>query len=507
MTADTLHQRFGTVAAAHPDRTAITFGSASLTYRMLDRLSDALAAALGEVLAEDRLVAIRMGRGLHTAVAILGVLKAGCGYVPVDPDYPESRQRYILDDSAARLVVGEGTSAEDEHIVATAGPLAITRRLPERTPDVPDDVAYVIYTSGSTGHPKGCVTTHGNVLSLMDHTEPLFGCSPADVWTLFHSISFDFSVWEFWGALLHGSRLVMVPKETAADPGSFSDLVAREGVTILNQVPSVFSQLERALDDDSPAWPSLRYLVLGGETVQSESLLRWLDRNTAPHAEIVNMYGITETTVHVTFCRLTRQSLASGPPGRSPIGRPLPHLTVSLRDEGGRPVDAGTPGEIWVAGEGLCARYLGRPELTAERFVHGSHAETGTRFYRSGDWAVQDPDGALHYLGRHDRQVKLRGFRIELGEVEAAIQSFPGVRSAVCAVEDTRSGYQILVAYIVESDAGAPVEPAALRGCLTERLPSHLVPQRLRKIPALPLGPNGKIDMAALTDRLVPEQR
>ncbi|MGX1760966.1 amino acid adenylation domain-containing protein [Streptomyces lydicus] len=505
MTADTLQQRFRAVAAAHPDRTAITHNTDSLTYCMLDRLSDTLAAALGQVLAGDRLVAIRVGRGLHTAVAILGVLKSGCGYVPVDPDYPESRQRYILDDSTVRLVVGDSGSAVDEDVVATAGPLTVARRPAAGPSDVPDDTAYVIYTSGSTGHPKGCVVTHGNVLSLMDRTEPLFGFAPDDVWTLFHSISFDFSVWEIWGALLYGARLVTVPKEMAADPASFGELVAREGVTILNQVPSVFSQLEGMLDDKT-AWPSLRFLVFGGEAVQPDCILRWLDRNTAPHVEIVNMYGITETTVHVTFCRLTRQSLSSGPRGRSPIGRPLPHLAVSLRDEDGRPVGTDTPGEMWVSGDGVCAGYLGRPELTAERFVPDTRDETGVRYYRSGDWALRDRDGALHYLGRHDHQVKLRGFRIELGEVEAAVRSFPGVRSAVCTVEETRSGYRILVAYVVESDTGTRVEPTALRGHLTKRLPAHMVPQRVKKVSSLPLGPNGKIDTAALADGMASEQ-
>ncbi|MGW3569508.1 amino acid adenylation domain-containing protein [Streptomyces sp. NPDC000941] len=497
MPSDTLHTRFEAVARAHPDHTAVTGTGGSLTYRTLDRLSDELAAALAPVVREDRLVAIRVGRGAHLPVAVLGVLKAGCGYVPVDPDYPEARRRYILDDSAARLIVTDGPCDPREEAVATAGALTVAARPAGPAPRVPDDVAYVIYTSGSTGLPKGCVVRHHNVLSLMDHTRPLFRFRSTDVWTLSHSMSFDFSVWEIWGALLYGARLVVVDKETLADPDAFKALVATEGVTVLNQVPSVFSRLDQ-VSDDGPAWPTLRYLIFGGEGLQSENLRAWLRRGIAPGAELINMYGITETTVHVTFCRLTPQLLESVQPGRSPIGRPLPHLGVSLRDEDGNPAPPGTPGEIWVAGEGVCACYLGRPELTAERFVDGGPGAGGVRHYRSGDWAVRDAEGDLHYIGRRDDQVKLRGFRIELGEVESAVSSFPGVRHAACATEVIASGYTILVAYVVDADERAPVDPAALNRHLAATLPAHLRPQRLRKIPHLPLGPNGKTDKSAL---------
>ncbi|MEU8264344.1 AMP-binding protein [Micromonospora sp. NPDC048999] len=330
--------------------------------------------------------------------------------------------------------------------------------------------------------------THRNVTALLTAALPLFAVDERDRWSLFHSISFDFSVWELWGALASGATCVLVPDDAAASPAALVDFLARERITVLSQVPSVFRSLVLAHEQAGAPPLPLRHVVFGGESVDLGVIGHFAAR--MPTVRLVNMYGITETTVHATFRELSPADLTG--PVRSPIGMPLPHLSIDLRDEAGARVPDGQPGEMWVGGDGVAAGYLHRPDLTAERFV----TVDGRRCYRSGDLARRLPDGALEYLGRTDQQVKLRGFRIEPGEIEAVLRDHPQVRDAAVTVITTPAGGQFLTACVVATTDELP----DLRAHAARTLPRHMVPQRYVSVPELPLTPSGKLDRAALTD-------
>ncbi|MEW2045150.1 amino acid adenylation domain-containing protein [Streptomyces sp. NPDC005476] len=494
---DRLDARFRAVAAREPGRTAVTDDRGSVTYGRLAQDADAVTRALRGRVGAGRPVALRAGRSRHALAGLLGILGAGASYLPVDPGYPRERQRYLLDDSGARLLLSEGPPEPGETVLADLGPLVLVARPPapdtDDAPVLPSDTAYTIYTSGSTGAPKGCVVGHAQVLALLDAAVPLFDVGADDVWTLFHSWSFDFSVWEIWGALLYGGRAVLVDRETAADPEAFAGLLAAERVTVLNQVPSAFGNLVTEAAAGGVRLPALRHVVLGGEALVPDDVRRWWEAGTAPAATVTNMYGITETTVHVTHCTVTPDVLRAAAGGRTPIGRPLDHLTVELRDARGEPVAPGQPGELWVGGAGVSHGYLGRPGLTAERFPAAADG-TGRR-YRSGDWAFADADGLLYYAGRMDGQVKLRGFRIELGEIEAELRALPGVGGAACLVDDSGRTPVLGACLVADRDA---LPPDRVREHLAGRLPAHMLPQRLRYLDRLPLTPHGKLDRAAL---------
>ncbi|WP_147373520.1 non-ribosomal peptide synthetase, partial [Gemmobacter lutimaris] len=365
------------------------------------------------------------------------------------------------------------------------------RSLPETPPETrttPQNAAYVIYTSGSTGKPKGVCVEHRAAVRLFSTTGPLFGFDETDVWTLFHSFAFDFSVWEVFGALLHGGRLVIVPRVVTRDPGAFADLMLREGVTVLNQTPSAFQQLTAhcARQPVPPAF-ALRHVIFGGEALNWAALAPWFAAYGDRQPKLVNMYGITETTVHVTHLEL------SADPGRpADIGVALPDLQIRLLDTGLQPVPPGIPGEICVAGPGVTRGYLNRADLTADRFVPDPWGAPGSRMYRSGDVARQRADGGFDYVGRADAQVKLRGFRIETGEIEAALAALPGIAAACVRLRGDR-----LVAWLA---SGTPQEPLALRMALARDLPDYMLPAAFVVLPDLPLTTNGKVNVAALPD-------
>jgi len=496
----TLHERFHAVCAAAPHRVAVSDDDRSLSYAEVAGIADKIAQAIAEqVRADERLVALRTARNAYAPAAIIGILQAGCGYLPVDPDYPSARQEYLLGDSGCALVITDGDIRADEEPVACVGPFTVLRRPVRKNPAlVPPGTAYVIYTSGSTGAPKGCVVGHEHVLALFDAAACIFDFSADDVWTVFHSYSFDFSVWELWGALLYGGRAVQVSRETAADPALVKALLARESVTVLSQVPSFFGFLAQECELSPLTLPALRHLVFGGEAVNPDDIRRWWAAGAAPAAEITNMYGITETTIHVTYCRLTSDLLDRTPAGLTPIGVPLPHLAVRLMDEQGQPVPAGEPGEMWVSGRGVTHGYLNRAELTRSRFVTSGHSDgTRERFYRSGDHAVRRADGGLSYIGRRDHQVKLRGFRIELGEIESALRSVPGIKAAACALEKNGQGDESMVAYVVPLSSSCP-SSQEIQAELTSSLPEHMRPQRIKRLARLPISDHGKLDREAL---------
>ena len=469
-----LHEEFAATAARHPDRIAVTDGVRALTYAELDRAANRLAHRL---VGAGPLIGVCAERGVDLVVAVLAVLKAGAAYLPLDPEHPPARLRAVLADAGCDVVVGHDRFRD----LAGAFVPVDAPDGPDHAPDVPaGEVAYVIFTSGSTGRPKGVVVPHRAVGRLFHVTRPGFAFGPQDVWTLFHSAAFDFSVWEMWGALLHGGRLVVVPRATARDPEAFFELLRAERVTVLNQTPTAFRQLVAAAATAGFPATSLRLVVFGGEELNPAALRPWFDHYGDARPRLVNMYGITETTVHVTARTITR----ADDPSSSPIGRPLADLDVHVLDDRLRPA---AEGEMYVGGPGVALGYLGRPDLTAARFVPNPFG-TGL-LYRTGDYATRRPNGELLYRGRRDAQVQFRGHRVEPGEIEAALLDQPGVAEAAVVVRE-RAGEQQLVAYVV----GASVD----RDRLAERLPGYLVPASFVRLDALPMTVNGKLDRAAL---------
>ncbi|HKH44071.1 MAG TPA: amino acid adenylation domain-containing protein, partial [Thermoanaerobaculia bacterium] len=471
-----------------PEAPAVSCGGESLTYRELDERANRLARRLADAgVVPGGRVALSLDRSLEMIVALLAVLKTGAAYVPLDPAAPAERRAFALEDSGAALVLDAGLLEREAEAIArqSGGRLGLGL-----DPDLP---AYVIYTSGSTGRPKGVIIPHGHVARLFSATEAWFEFGPEDVWTLFHSYAFDFSVWEIWGALLYGGRLVVVPWAVSRDPAAFLRLLREEQVTVLNQTPSAFRQLEPSTD------LSLRLVLFGGEALDPTALAPWFVRCGDACPRLVNMYGITETTVHVTWRPLTRADLrAETARPASRIGQPIPDLTLHVLDRFLEPQPLGIPGEICVGGAGLAPGYLGRPDLTAARFVPDPQGPPGARLYRSGDLARRRLDGDVEYLGRIDHQVKIRGFRIELGEIEAALAALPGVREAVVlARSDKAGGERRLAGYVTAGPEGAPTL-AEMREALGRRLPDYMIPSALVVLDRLPLTANGKVDRGAL---------
>jgi amino acid adenylation domain-containing protein len=501
-----LHSLFEAQAAQTPDRVAVVSEDHQMTYQELNERANQLAHYLwGLGVGPESLVALCLERSLEMIIGVLGILKAGCAYVPIDPDAPAERVAFVLRDARATVLLTQQSLMERLPIEGVSVVCLDTGRpalAAQRTDNLylsmqTTRLAYVIYTSGSTGRPKGVMVSHHEVGRLFASAQPGFQFGDQDRWTLFHSISFDFSVWELWGALLYGGRLVVVPYWQSRSPLDFLELLQREHITVLNQTPSAFRQLLGALpsttDQDGLR---LRLVIFGGEALDPQSLQPWFERQDTLSVRLVNMYGITETTVHVTAHTLSVEDAQHG--GGSPIGRPLPDLQLYLLDAAGQPVPTGVTGEVYVGGAGLSRGYLGRPELTAERFVpHPFSSEPGARLYKSGDLARYLPGGQLEYLGRNDAQVKIRGFRIELGEIEAALEQHPQVSQAVVRVREQPGEERQLVAYVVPG-AGPLPSPSGLRAFLSHRLPGYMLPAAFVLLEALPLTANGKLDLRAL---------
>jgi amino acid adenylation domain-containing protein len=452
----------------------------------------------------ESLVAMYMDRSLELVIAILAIVKAGAAYVPLDSTYPADRLAFMLDDSKPALLLTEESMrpaiprcAAQVVCVDTERDAIASEIVQNPVTNVNgDNLVYVIYTSGSTGQPKGALITHRNVVRLFEATWPWYQFDEHDVWTMFHSYAFDFSVWEMWGALIHGGRLIVVPYMVSRSPREFYELLHRERVTILNQTPSSFQELMKADEAAGGAHElALRYVIFGGEELQMSSLRAWFERHGDQHPRLVNMYGITETTVHVSYRPLSMADTAAG----SVIGRPIPDLEIYLLDAELHPVPPGASGEIFVGGAGVGRGYLQRPELTKQRFVDNPfNGNPVSKLYRSGDLARWLPDGDLEYLGRIDNQVKIRGYRVELNEIVAALNTHPAVQaSAVVARKDETANLRLL-AYVVVSQDKVPPAADELRDLLSARLPDYMVPAVFLQLQSLPLTPNGKLDFNAL---------
>ncbi|GGN01243.1 amino acid adenylation domain-containing protein [Streptomyces fuscichromogenes] len=504
---DSLPDLFRRCVARVPEAVALRDGAQVWTYAELDTRSDRLAGTLARHgVGPGDLVGALVDRSSASVVTILAILKTGAAYVPLDPSYPAERLRHIAEDADLRVVTGPAARKvelgkdltvldEESAAVEPDGPVASAGARPGSRPTA-DDTAYVIYTSGSTGRPKGCLVTHGNVLALLHAAVPLFDFGPEERWTLFHSLSFDFSVWELWGAFSTGGTLVVVPDEVARSPQELVGLLVEQRITVLNQVPSVFRYTSKAHSVAGSPPLSVRHLVFGGESVDLPVVREFLNRVRGSRPKAVNMYGITETTVHVTYKALDDAALAGDV--LSPIGRPLPHLSVRLLDEERRPVEPGTVGEMWVSGSGVSAGYLNRAELTRERFVVLETVSGPLPHYRTGDLARELPDGELEYAGRADQQLKVRGFRIEPGEIEAVLRDSGLLSDVAVTVATTSSGSSLLLACVVPAPGQEDGLQARLRAHAGTELPPHMMPDRYRVLDALPLTPSGKTDRRAL---------
>ncbi|PTT94583.1 non-ribosomal peptide synthetase, partial [Pseudomonas sp. HMWF005] len=498
-----IHQQFEAHARARPEAPALMFGGHTLSYGELNRRANQLAHhLLARGVRPDDRVAICVERGPQMIVGLLGVLKAGAAYVPIDPAYPLERIAYTLEDSTPVALLMQADTAErvagaevvqiDLDSVQLHAELTSNPYIPEL---LPSHLAYVIYTSGSTGLPKGVMVEHRNVVRLFAATQPWFNFNPQDVGALFHSFAFDFSVWEIWAALAFGGQLLLVPQTVSRSPDDCYALLCRSGVTVLNQTPSAFRQLIAA-QGRSPLQHSLREVVFGGEALEPGLLKPWYARVGNAGTRLVNMYGITETTVHVTYRPLAAADAHLV--GRSPIGVGIPDLQLYVLDAQREPVPAGVIGELYVGGAGVARGYLNRQALTAERFIADPFSgRTDARLYKTGDLARWTADGSLEYLGRNDDQVKIRGFRIELGEIEARLAACHGVREAVVIAREDSPGDQRLVAYWLAAEDAAP-SAAQLRDALLLSLADYMVPSAFVRLDALPLTTNGKLDRKAL---------
>ncbi|MCF6437763.1 non-ribosomal peptide synthetase [Pseudoalteromonas sp. MMG022] len=515
-----MHQCFIEQVARDPNKIALVYEHETLSYQQLYDRSYALAMYIqAQGVKPDTLVGLYIDRSPDMLVGIMGILLSGGAYVPMDPANPDERISHILSDSQAHIVLTQGSLRHhlsaltdcDTQVLALDTQWSLvdeyakrqqSERVSLRYEVKPEHLAYVIYTSGSTGKPKGVMVTHQNVYRLFVSTDENFKFTEADTWALFHSYAFDFSVWEIWGALYYGGRLVIVPSDVARSTEDFYHFVAEQKVTVLNQTPSAFKAFIN-VDSRNNTPLSLRYVIFGGEALNLASLVPWTERHSDQSPELINMYGITETTVHVTyrkiFCSDIEQANAS-----SVIGKPLSDLGVVVLDHRGELAPVGVPGELYVWGGGVAKGYLNRAELTEERFVACPFITDLENekpiMYRTGDLACWLEDGSLDYLGRIDTQVKIRGFRIELGEVEAQINGHSQVKDSAVLVKE-HNGSKYLVAYYVArnpSEVSSQTLQGSIKARLQSCLPDYMQPAVLTEIDVIPLTINGKVDQRRL---------
>ncbi len=487
---------FAAQVARAPEAVAVTFDGRSLTYQQVDEASNRLAHLLvSQGAGPGERVALLFSRSAEAIVAILAVLKTGAAYVPIDPAVPAARVEFMLGDAAPIAAItttglAERFDGSDLTVIDVNDPAVDAQPAKALPAPAADDLAYLIYTSGTTGVPKGVAITHRNVIQLLEAAD--VGVELAgQVWSQWHSLAFDVSVWEMWGALLYGGRLVVVPESVSRSAEDFHALLVREQVSVLSQTPSAFYALQAAdaLAPEQGGQLKLQTVVFAGEGLEPQRLRTWLDRHPGL-PRLINMYGTTETTVHASFREIVDSDVRSN---ASPIGVPLSHLGFFVLDGWLRPVPAGVVGELYVAGSGQGYGYSGRAALSASRFVACPFGGPGARMYRTGDLVCWGADGQLAYLGRADEQVKIRGYRIELGEVQAALASLDGVAQAVVIAREDRPGDKRLVGYVTGT-----ADPAAARTALADRLPPYMVPAAVVAVDALPLTVNGKLDKRAL---------
>src|SRR5690606_24139267 len=479
-----------------PDNIAVEFNDDTLSYRELDEKSNQLAHYLQSAgVGEETLVPICVNRSMDMIIGALGILKAGGAYVPIDPEYPIDRILYTIKDTQATVIITESstvlsnTKIENAKIILLDQEQNTISEQATSSPEVtvkPENLCYIIYTSGSTGRPKGVMIEHRNVVRLFFNESPLFDFDENDIWTMFHSFCFDFSVWEMYGALFFGGKVIVIPKSTAQDSAAYAELLEIKNVTVLNQTPSAFYLLQEHILDRKPNL-NIRFIIFGGEALNPSKLKQW--KETYPKCKLINMYGITETTVHVTYQEINQEHCESS---KSVIGKPIPTLYTYVLDENQKQAPYGVEGELYVGGAGLARGYLNMPDLTSERFILDHlGSEPSARLYRTGDLAKMHEDKELEYLGRIDDQVKIRGFRIELAEIESVLLEMPTINQAIVLANEDQAGNKRLVAYLVTE---AQLENDTITNHLATKLPSYMIPQLFVPIESIPLTSNGKVD-------------
>src|SRR4030095_5270906 len=499
-----VHRMGSGQAERRPEKMAVKCGQEQISYRELNERADRLAHHLRELgVGPEVMVGVCLERSIEMVVGLRGILKAGGAYVPMDPSYPDWRLKMMIEDAGVRLLLTQEELMErcaeqpvklicmDRDLAEPAGGRA------EESPEevTPEQAAYVIYTSGSTGRPKGVIVTHGSVRNLFNAVWDRLEVGEEDVWSVFHSYGFDFSVWEMWGALISGGAMVIAPQIVARTAEEFSSLVEEEGVTIMSQTPSAFRQFISCNEERGGREGSLRAVIFGGEALEYEGLKGWMERYGEERPQLINMYGITETTVHTTYKRVRREDVKEGV--GSVIGKPLSNMRMYVLDDRMQAAPVGVIGELYVGGEGMARGYVGREELTAERFLPSPYGKAGERVYRTGDLARYLRDGEIEYVGRKDHQVKIRGYRIELGEIEAALRQYEGIREAVVTARGEVEGEERLGAYLGR-EGEERLKPVGLREYLKQRFPEYMLPAAYITLKALPLTANGKLDRVAL---------
>ena len=490
----TLHQLFETCAQQQPDNIALVYLDKSLCYGELNARANQLARALhARGVGLDTRVGLMCDPSLELLIGLLGILKAGGCYVPLALDAPQARLNYIVADSKIGVLVTKREFIEQIEFAGDVIDIEHDLDGIENT-NLPalgtaKHLAYVIYTSGTTGKPKGVMIEHRQITSRLLNSFPLFACSVQDTWTLYHSYSFDLSIWEIFGALFYGGRLVIVSRECAQDTQAFLQLIANEYITMLCQTPAACYRLVRAASAATASQTSVRCLFIGGDALQPQHLASW--HQQYPNTRLINIYGPTEISIVATYKEITTEDIKHN---RCLIGRPLPGTTCYvLRDERFL-LPPGMIGELFVGGYGVARGYLNLSELTAERFIPALH-NYQERLYKTGDLVKRMPDGDLEFIGRSDGQVKIRGLRIELGEIEAWLLTHEDVQEVVVASFKDAEGIQELYAYVVGKK---PLSAAILSAHLAKNVPLYMIPSHFIFLAEIPLTEHGKINRQAL---------
>jgi tyrocidine synthetase-3 len=478
-----------------PDSIAVVYEGDSLTYAELNNLSNILANELrSKGIGRDDIVGLFTDKNLYTIVGMLGILKSGGCYLPLDPSYPEGRINYMLEDSKITILV---TDTKHETALANTIQKILLEDITGAAQEVPDparinapaDLCYIIYTSGTTGNPKGVMIEHENVVRLLCNDAFQYNFGENDVWTMFHSHCFDVSVWEMYGALFYGGKVVIIPQSVARDPAQYIEVLKQHKVTVLNQTPTAFNSLMEEIGRKDVELRDLRYVIFAGEALTPLKLKSW--QQQYPDVILVNMYGITEVTVHTTYKEIGKKEIDEN---ISVIGKPIPTTSLYILDKNKKLVPQGITGEIYVGGVGIGRGYLNNEVLTKSRFSENPYREGG-RFYRSGDLGRLLENGELEYLGRIDNQVQLKGFRIELREIEHQLLRYESISNALVIKRDSEDGHPYLCAYYIADEA---LEVSVLRSHLGEHLPAYMIPSYFIKMEEFPSTVNNKIAISKL---------
>ncbi|MCK8524318.1 amino acid adenylation domain-containing protein [Aquimarina sp. D1M17] len=493
----TIVEIFERQVAKTPENIAVVFGENSMTYNEINNKANQVARMLrNKGVGRNEVVGVMMEKSFEVIIGMLGILKAGGAYVPIDVNYPQNRIDYIVENSELGWVLSTESymdliNNDDVSILLMSQAETIHDTCNLEVMNSPSDLSYVIYTSGTTGKPKGVMVEHKNVVRLLFNESFQFDFTDNDVWTMFHSHCFDFSVWEMYGPLLYGGKLVLVSTMDARDPSKFLNILKENKVTVLNQTPTSFYNLIKESIDKNELLQDLQYVIFGGEALIPSKLKEWSELH--PETKLINMYGITEVTVHMTYKNIGSEEMELS---LSNIGKALPTGSIYLLDDNLKPVPVGVVGEIYVGGEGVARGYINNEELTNSRFIESPFDSTD-RLYKSGDLAILLENGELEYKRRADNQVQLKGFRIELKEIEHHLYQYDLISNVVVVKKESKDNEPYLCAYYTSEDN---IDLNTLRLYLTEKLPHYMVPSYFMRIEELPYTSNSKIDISKLPE-------